>query len=177
MPQARAHPYIPNSVPRVRAGDAGGRRRRRHVDELYASIPERLRFPRLLDLPPALDPRSRCAARWRACWRATRQHPRGAELPRRRAAGSHHVPAVVDEIVNRAEFVTAYYGETYGDHGKLQALFEFASLIGELVELDAVAQPTYDWATAAASAIAMAARVTGRRAPWCRRRWAPSAWR
>jgi glycine dehydrogenase subunit 1 len=72
------------------------------------------------------------------------------------------VPAVVDEIVNRAEFVTAYYGETYTDHGKLQALFEFASLIGELVELDAVSQPTYDWGTAAATAISMAARVTGR---------------
>ncbi len=72
------------------------------------------------------------------------------------------MPAVVDEIVNRAEFVTAYYGETYTDHGKLQAFFEYASLIGELVELDAVSQPTYDWATAAASAIAMAGRVTGR---------------
>ena len=41
--------------------------------------------------------------------------------------------------------MTAYYGETYTDHGKLQALFEYASLVGELVELDAVSQPTYDW--------------------------------
>ena len=57
----------------------------------------------------------------------------------------HYVPAVCDEIVNRAEFLTAYYGESYTDHGKLQALFEYASMIGELVELDAVSLPTYDW--------------------------------
>ncbi len=47
----------------------------------------------------------------------------------------HYVPAVVDEIVGRGEFLTAYYGETYTDHGKLQAFFEYASLVGELVEL------------------------------------------
>ena len=61
----------------------------------------------------------------------------------------HYVPAVCDEIVNRGEFVSAYYGDTYADHGKLQALFEYASMIGELVELDAVSLPTYDWGSAA----------------------------
>src|SRR5581483_11754279 len=75
----------------------------------------------------------------------------------------HSVPAVCDEIVTRGEFLTAYYGATYGDHGKLQALFEYASLIGELVACDAVSLPTYDWGSAAATAISMAARVTGRR--------------
>jgi glycine dehydrogenase subunit 1 len=69
---------------------------------------------------------------------------------------------VCDEIVNRGEFLTAYYGDSYGDHGKLQALFEFASLLGELVECDAVSQPTYDWGAAAATSICMAARITGR---------------
>ena len=75
----------------------------------------------------------------------------------------HYVPAVCDEIVNRGEFLTAYYGDTYGDHGKLQALFEYASMLGELVECDAVSQPTYDWGAAAATSICMAARITGRR--------------
>jgi glycine dehydrogenase subunit 1 len=75
----------------------------------------------------------------------------------------HYVPAVCDEIVNRGEFLTAYYGDTYGDHGKLQALFEYASMLGELVDCDAVSQPTYDWGAAAATAICMAARITGRR--------------
>jgi glycine dehydrogenase subunit 1 len=75
----------------------------------------------------------------------------------------HYVPAVCDEIVNRGEFLTAYYGDTYVDHGKLQAMFEYASMIGELVECDAVSQPAYDWGAAAATSVCMAARITGRR--------------
>jgi glycine dehydrogenase subunit 1 len=131
------------------------------VEELYGSIPERLRYPGLLDLPEPL--RSEYELR---------RHLTGV-LDRNQSAAErlsflgggcwpHYVPAVCDEIVNRGEFLTAYYGDTYGDHGKLQALFEYASMVGELVECDAVSQPTYDWGTAAATAISMAARITGR---------------
>ena len=120
------------------------------VDELYGSIPERLRVPGLLDLPAplrseyelrrhvagVLDRNQSCVERLSflggGCW-------------------PHYVPAVCDEIVNRGEFLTAYYGDTYGDHGKMQALFEYASMLGELVECDAVSQPTYDWGAAAAT--------------------------
>jgi len=160
MPEPAAHPYIPNSVPRIKTemlAEVGVRA----AEELYAAIPERLRLARPLDLPPALRSEA-----------ALRRHVEGllaANVPCGEALSflgggcwPHYVPAVCDEIANRAELVTAYYGETYTDHGKLQALFESASLIGELVELDAVGQPTYDWATAAASAISMASRVTGR---------------
>src|ERR1700727_1038301 len=155
-----AHPYIPNSVPAVRREmlDAIGVG---SVDELFGSIPERLRVPGMLDLPEplrgeyelrrhvmgVLDRNESCAERLSflggGCW-------------------PHYVPAVCDEIVNRGEFLTAYYGDTYGDHGKMQALFEYASMMGELVECDAVSQPTYDWGSAAATSISMAARITGR---------------
>ena len=134
----------------------------------------------LLDLPPALE--SEVALR-RELEGLLARNTRTREALSFLGGGCwpHYVPAVVDEIVNRAEFVTAYYGETYTDHGKLQAFFEYASLIGELVELDAVSQPTYDWATAAASAIAHGrprhgplagarAGVDGPRAPARRRR-------
>ena len=132
------------------------------AEELYSSIPERLRVTGLLDLPEplrseyelrrhvtgVLDRNQSCAERLSflggGCW-------------------PHYVPAVCDEIVNRGEFLTAYYGDTYGDHGKLQALFEYASMMGELVECDVVSQPTYDWGAAAATSICMAARITGRR--------------
>jgi glycine dehydrogenase subunit 1 len=157
---ASAHPYIPNSAPEIKREmlEAVGAQ---DVDELYGSIPERLRYPGLLDLPEplrseyelrrhvmgVLDRNESCIERLSflggGCW-------------------PHYVPAVCDEIVNRGEFLTAYYGDTYCDHGKLQALFEYASLIGELVECDAVSQPTYDWGSAAATSIAMAARITGR---------------
>ncbi len=156
-----ANPYIPNSAPDVRRAmlDALGVK---DVEELYASIPQRLRVPGRLHLPEplrseyelrrhvagVLDRNESCAERLSflggGCW-------------------PHYVPAVCDEIVNRGEFLTAYYGDTYGDHGKMQALFEYASMLGELVECDAVSQPTYDWGAAAATAICMAARITGRR--------------
>src|SRR5437660_4852021 len=155
------NPYIPNSAPEIKRAmlDAIGVE---SVEELYGSIPERLRVSGLLDLPEplrseyelrrhvtgVLDRNESCAERLSflggGCW-------------------PHYVPAVCDEIANRAEFLTAYYGDTYGDHGKLQALFEYASMMGELVECDAVSQPTYDWGAAAATSICMAARITGRR--------------
>jgi glycine dehydrogenase subunit 1 len=155
-----AHPYIPNSVPRIKQEmlDAIGVD---DVEELYGAIPERLRVPGLLDLPDSL--RSEYALR---------RHVEGTLAANQNCAETlsflgggcwqHYVPAVCDEIVNRGEFVSAYYGDTYADHGKLQALFEYASMIGELVELDAVSLPTYDWASAAATSICMAARITGR---------------
>ncbi len=155
-----ANPYIPNTAPAVRRAmlDAIGVQ---STEELYGSIPERLRVPGLLDLPEplrseyelrrhvtgVLDHNQSCAERLSflggGCW-------------------PHYVPAVCDEIINRGEFLTAYYGDTYGDHGKMQALFEYASMLGELVDCEAVSQPTYDWGAAAATSICMAARLTGR---------------
>ncbi|HLY50486.1 MAG TPA: aminomethyl-transferring glycine dehydrogenase subunit GcvPA [Solirubrobacteraceae bacterium] len=156
-----AHPYIPNSAPEIKRAmlDAVGAST---VDELYGSIPERLRYPGLLDLPEPL-----------ASEYELRRHV-GGVLERNQSCAErlsflgggcwpHYVPAVCDEVVNRGEFLTAYYGDTYGDHGKMQALFEYASLLGELVDCDAVSQPTYDWGAAAATSICMAARITGRR--------------
>lgn len=154
------HPYIPNSVPRIKREmlDEIGVR---DVEELYGAIPERLRFRRPLDLPPPL--------RSEQALRCHMEELLGLNESCKTAlsflgAGcwQHYVPAVCDEIANRAEFVTAYYGDTYSDHGKLQAMFEFASMIGELVELEAVGMPTYDWGSAAATSICMAARITGR---------------
>ena len=56
-------------------------------------------------------------------------------------------------------------GDPYADHGKFQAQFEFASCIAELVDMDAVNTPTYDWAIAAGTTLRMAARITGRSGP------------
>jgi glycine dehydrogenase subunit 1 len=155
-----AYPYIPNSAPRIKREmlDAIGVT---DVEELYGAIPERLRVPGLLDLPTPLVSEY-----------ALRHHVEGTLARNKSCADTlsflgggcwqHYVPAVCDEIINRGEFVSAYYGDTYADHGKLQALFEYASMIGELVELDAVSLPTYDWGSAAATSICMAARITER---------------
>jgi glycine dehydrogenase subunit 1 len=75
----------------------------------------------------------------------------------------HHVPAVCDEINRRGEFLTAYAGEPYDDHGRFQALFEYASMMGELLNMDVVNVPTYDGFQAMATSLRMACRLTGRR--------------
>jgi glycine dehydrogenase subunit 1 len=54
---------------------------------------------------------------------------------------SHYVPAVCDEISSRSDFLTAYTGDVYSDLGRFQALFEFQSMIGDLVAMDAVTFP------------------------------------
>ena len=75
----------------------------------------------------------------------------------------HYIPAICDEITGRGEFLTAYAGGTYSDHGKNQAIFEFQSLIGELVGMEVVGTPAYDMGAAVNSAIAMACRINGKR--------------
>ena len=154
------YPYVPNSVPDVKAQmlrEVGAD----DVMELYAEIPEHLRLHERMNLPEAiLDEHS------------IRRHVEGL-LNRNRncteylnflgaGCAQHFVPAVCDEINGRGEFLTAYVGESYADHGKWQALFEYASLMGELLEMDILSCPLYDGTTAAATALRMAGRVTGR---------------
>lgn len=154
------HPYIPNSVPAVKeqmlreVGAAA-------TDEFYADVPAHLRMQQVMDLPPPLHAES-----------ALKRHVRGLLRQNRTTeeylcflgAGcyAHHVPAVCDEVNQRGEFLTAYAGEPYDDHGRFQALFEYTSMMGELLNMDVVNVPTYDGFQAAATALRMAGRITGR---------------
>jgi len=132
------------------------------IDELYADIPEELRLRRPLDLPPAFRSEA-----------ALVRHVEGILAKNRTVrenlsflgggCAQHHVPAVCDEVNSRSEFLTAYAGEPYEDHGRFQALFEYQSLMGELLEMDVVTVPVYDGFQAAATGLRMSARLTGRR--------------
>ena len=76
----------------------------------------------------------------------------------------HFVPAVCGEIANRSEFLTAYCGDTYSDHGKMQAIFEYTSMMGELLDMDVVSYTCYDAGQAVSSSLRMALRMScGRR--------------
>lgn len=76
----------------------------------------------------------------------------------------HYVPALVDYIVSRPELFSAYTPyQAEINQGLLQALFEYQSLVADLVELDIVNASMYDGSTAAAEALLMAMRVTRRR--------------
>jgi len=131
------------------------------IEELYASIPESLRLRRPLDLPAPFTSEAslvRHVEGLLARNRSTR------EVLSFLGAGAyqHHVPAVCDEVNSRAEFLTAYAGDPYEDHGRFQALFEYESMMGELLTMDVVNVPTYDGYQAAATALLMATRITGR---------------
>lgn len=132
------------------------------IDQLFAEIPAELRLDRLLDLPEPLLAESDLERHVSGIL------SHGANLrPRLSFLGAgtfpHAVPAVVDEIIGRSEFLTAYAGEPYEDHGRFQALFEYESLMATLVEMDVVTVPTYDAFQAAATALSMATRITDRR--------------
>lgn len=154
------HPYIPNSVPEVQAemlreiGAAS-------VEELYATIPERLRLKRAMNLPEPLLSEVELKKHVEAVLsRNTSCRDYLSFLGG--GCSQHDVPAVCDEINQRSEFLTAYAGEPFEDHGRFQALFEYESLMGELLDMDVVNVPTFDGAQAASTSIRMASRITGR---------------
>ncbi len=153
-------PYIPNSVPYIKAQmlkEVGAK----DEMELYEEIPDHLKFKRKLKLPdPILDEyqiRRHVEA-------LLEKNKNCKEYLNFLGAGcaEHFVPAVCDEINGRGEFLTAYVGESYADHGKWQALFEYSSLMGELLDMDVLSCPLYDGGQAAATSIRMASRINGR---------------
>jgi glycine dehydrogenase subunit 1 len=155
------YPYIPNSVPAVKKKmlkEVGAE----SVEDLYEDVPDNLRIKGKKGLPNPLRSEH-----------ALKRHVEGI-LAKNKAAGEylsflgagcyqHHVPAVCDEVNRRGEFLTAYAGEPYDDHGRFQALFEYASMMGELLNMDVVNVPTYDGFQAVATSLRMACRLTGRR--------------
>jgi len=154
------HPYIPNSVPRVKEAmlrEIGVK----SIDELYREIPEDLRFKGEMKIPEPLISEYELK---RHVEQLLSKNKTCNEYISFLGGGcwQHYVPAICDEINSRSEFLTAYAGEPYEDHGRFQALWEYASMMGELLEMDVVNVPTYDWGQAASTSIRMAERITGR---------------
>ncbi len=154
------HPYIPNSVPDVKAKmlEAIGVK---DIEDLYEDIPEHLRVKRELNLPEGL-PSEHALKRY--VEKILSKNKTCQEYISFLGGGCwpHYVPAICDEINQRSEFLTAYAGEPYEDHGRFQALFEYESLMAELVDMDVVNVPTYDWCQAASTSLRMAERITQR---------------
>jgi glycine dehydrogenase subunit 1 len=130
------------------------------LEDLFVQIPADHRLARPLDLPPAL---SEQALRRHLIETLSKNSTTEDNLSFLGAGiWQHHVPAAVDEIVRRNEWLTSIYGEPSSDHGLYQAWFEFCSQLGELLNLDLVGMPVRSWGTAAGHALRMAARLTGR---------------
>jgi glycine dehydrogenase subunit 1 len=134
----------------------------RSIDDLFADVPAAARRQGLVDLPPHAGE----LAVERALYSlAARNRPAGAG-PFFCGAGAyrHHVPASVDHLIQRSEFLTSYtpYQPEIAQ-GTLQTLFEFQTQVAALTGLPVANASMYDGSTACAEAVMMAARVTRRR--------------
>jgi len=154
------HPYIPNSEPDVKAEmlKVIGVK---DIEELFEDIPESLRYRKEMKLPKPLLSEMELKTHFE---RLLSKNKTCKENISFLGGGcyNHYVPAICDEINGRAEFLTAYAGEPYEDHGRFHSLFEYESLMAEMLDFDVVNVPTYDWTQAASTSIRMAGRLTKR---------------
>jgi glycine cleavage system P protein (glycine dehydrogenase) subunit 1 len=132
------------------------------IDELFAEIPAGLRLDRPLDLPAGLS-ETECFDHLAAL--AERNAHADAELCFLGAGMyDHYVPAIVDAITQRSEFLTPYTPyQPEVSQGGLQVMFEFQTAISELCALPVANASLYEGPSSVASAAYLAIGATGRR--------------
>jgi glycine cleavage system P protein (glycine dehydrogenase) subunit 1 len=130
------------------------------VEELFEQVPEGVRLGRPLDLEPALSEPELVRHLEEL---ASRNAHTGAELSFLGAGMyDHYVPAVVDAVLSRGEFLTAYTPyQPEMSQGVLQAIFEYQTAICELTGMDVSNASGYDGTTVAADACYIAKHATG----------------
>src|SRR5918998_530906 len=131
------------------------------VEALFADIPAPVRLDRGLELEPALSEPEVVAHLTEL---ASRNAHAGIELSFLGAGiYDHYVPAVVDAVLARGEFLTAYTPyQPEMSQGVLQAIFEYQTAICELTGMDVSNASSYDGTTVAADACYVAKHATGR---------------
>ncbi|MCW3980952.1 MAG: glycine dehydrogenase, partial [Candidatus Bathyarchaeota archaeon] len=146
MTRSYGHPYIPNSSPASKKAMMK-ELEIESIDELFKDIPRKFVLDRQLKLP---SPHSEYAVN-RQVKSILARNRTSEEIPMFLGAGcwSHYVPAVVDNIVNRTEFLTSYTPyQPEISQGMLQLIFEYQSMICELTGMDVANSSLYDWASA-----------------------------
>src|SRR5271167_1419668 len=129
------------------------------VDDLFAAIPAEYRLTGNLKIP-----RSYAESEIVEFFRdRAAENGQGYASFLGAGAYSHYRPVVIDALVSRGEFFTAYtpYQPEIAQ-GTLQSIFEFQSMICELTGMDVANASMYDGSTGSAEALMMAVRVTGR---------------
>ncbi len=132
------------------------------VDELFTDIPEEKRLNGFLNLPR----RKGELEVERALQQQAAKNMTAGSVPFFVGCGAykHHVPASVDHLIQRSEFLTSYtpYQPEIAQ-GTLQYLFEFQTQVAMLTGMEIANASMYDGSTAAAEAVLMAHRITKRR--------------
>jgi len=131
------------------------------IAALFADVPEELRAQATLQLAPGISEPELWARLEELALRN-----RGAKELCFLGAGAypHFSPAVVDQVLHRAEFYSAYTPyQPEVSQGTLQAIFEFQSLVAMLLGMEVANASMYDGASATAEAVLMALRIRSKR--------------
>lgn len=156
---SKIHPYLPNSVPEIKdkmLEEIGFT----SISDLYEDVPDDLIYKGTLDVP---GPHSESEVKKHVTDLLEENTTLRAPPFLGGGVWPHYVPAVVDEVAHRAEFLTSYTPyQPEISQGILQAIFEYQSLICELVSMEVVNSSLYDWATACGEAGLMSSRITRR---------------
>jgi glycine dehydrogenase subunit 1 len=130
------------------------------IDDLFAPIPAEYRLNRDLKVPRQM------AESEIVDWFRERSRENGDGHSTFLGAGAyyHYRPVIIDSLISRGEFLTAYTPyQAEISQGTLQSIFEFQTMICELTGMEVANASMYDGSTAAAEAVMMAVRLTGRR--------------
>ena len=132
----------------------------RSFDELIDAVPEAIRHPKL-DLPEG-QVEADVLADFERLSRLNR--PVGETISFLGAGAYHHlIPTVVDAVASRGEWLTPYTPyQAEASQGTLQMIYEFQSMVCELLGMEVANASVYDGASAAAEAVVLAMRATSR---------------
>ena len=130
------------------------------IEDLFAPIPAEYRLNRDLKVPRQMS-ESEIIDYFRQCADASAA---GYAVFLGAGAYHHYRPVVVDSLISRGEFFTAYTPyQAEIAQGTLQAIFEFQTMICELTGMEVANASMYDGSTGAAEALLMGVRITGRK--------------
>lgn len=126
------------------------------LDDLYADVPEQIRFRGEYDLP---DPMSETEIR--SLFEKLGEKNRRLTVFAGAGCYDHYTPAVVPNIISRSEFLTSYTPyQAEISQGTLHYIFEYQSMMAELTDMDVSNASMYDGSTATAEAAIMALAST-----------------
>ncbi len=129
------------------------------VDDFFASIPSEFRLARDLKVPRQMA-ESEIMEWFKA---RSNENTTGFHIFLGAGAYNHYRPVVIDSLISRGEFFTAYTPyQAEIAQGTLQSIFEFQTMICELTGMEVANASMYDGSTGAAEAVMMAVRLTGR---------------
>lgn len=127
------------------------------IEDLFEAVPAMHRFPEL-DIPDAMSEMD--IVREMSAMAEMNEHAGDFALFRGAGAYQHFIPSVVNHIILRGEFLTAYTPyQPEISQGTLQAVFEYQSMMCALTGMDAANASHYDGATSLAEAVTMASEV------------------